>query len=182
MEGVDGGGSAEFGVEPMNGAHTAASAADVHRCAQFLFEEAALLDRGDYRAWFELLTKDVVYWVPLLDKYANPEDELNLVYDNHGKLADRFGRLDGGSAFAQDPPSRTTRLVSNVQAWPTAEGFTTESAFILNELRMGITGVETFSGRYRHELVAQGETFAIRRKVIELVNRMESFSNLTFVL
>lgn len=157
---------------------------DTHRCAQFLFLEAALLDCGNMTAWAKLLAPEIIYWVPLLSDYRDPEDELNIVYDDLSKIGDRIERLSGGYAFAQDPPSRTTRLIGNVRAWRSDGGFTTESAFVLHELRPEATPVQTLSGRYLHHLRA-AETeggFVIVRKTIELVNRTESFGNLSFVL
>jgi 3-phenylpropionate/cinnamic acid dioxygenase small subunit len=161
-----------------------ATADETYRCAQFLFLEAALLDRSEFERWSELLAPDVVYWVPLLDDYRDPEDELNLVYDNLSKIEDRLERLAGGYAFAQDPPSRTTRIIGNVRAWPNDGGFTTEAAFVLHELRPEASPMQTLCGRYLHDLrIADTPAgFVIRHKTIELVNRTESFGNLTFVL
>jgi 3-phenylpropionate/cinnamic acid dioxygenase small subunit len=161
-----------------------ATADETHRCAQFLYHEAALLDRNDLRGWKYLLAPDIVYWIPLLDNYRDPEDELNLVYDDMSKITDRLERLAGGYAFAQDPPSRTTRIIGNVRAWAMHDGFLTEAAFVLHELRPEATPVQTLAGRYIHELlsVSNDAGFVIRRKTIELVNRTESFSNLTFVI
>ncbi len=166
------------------GTMQAATADETYRCAQFLYHEAALLDRCDFAGWTQLLAPDILYWVPLLGEYNDPEDELNLVYDDMTKITDRLARLAGGYAFAQDPPSRTTRIIGNVRAWPTAGGFTTEAAFVLHELRPEATPVQTLAGRYMHDLVVAGSEagFVIRRKTIELVNRTESFANLTFVI
>jgi 3-phenylpropionate/cinnamic acid dioxygenase small subunit len=161
-----------------------ASAEETHRCAQFLFHEAALLDGRDHTGWANLLAPEILYWVPLLSDCQNPEDELNLVYDDLSKINDRLERLSGGYAFAQDPPSRTTRIIGNVRAWHNDAGFTTESAFVLHELRPEVTPVQTLAGRYVHELQADDSEagFAIRRKTIELVNRTESFGSLAFIL
>ncbi len=160
----------------------AATLEETHRCSQFLFGEAALLDRGDVDAWFRLLASDVIYWIPLLDAYDNPEDELNIAYDNLAKLNDRLGRLAGGAAHVQDPPSRTTRMISNIRAWRNADGFSTEATFIVHELRPGVSPVRSLAGRYLHELVEAKSGLLIRRKTIELVNRTESFSDLAFIL
>jgi 3-phenylpropionate/cinnamic acid dioxygenase small subunit len=169
--------SASSGLRP-------ATADETHRCAQFLYLEAALLDGDDLTGWSQLLAPDVVYWIPLLSEYRDPEDELNIVYDDMSKIRDRLERLAGGYAFAQDPPSRTTRILGNVRVWLSDDGFTTESSFVLHELRPEATPVQTLAGRYLHELRATDGAagFLIRRKTIELVNRTESFGNLTFVL
>jgi len=94
---------------------TAGIGRETHRCAQFLFREAALLDGGDHAGWLKLLAPDVVYWVPLLSDYRGPEDELNIVYDDLSKINDRLERLSGGYAFAKIRP-RAPRALSGTCA------------------------------------------------------------------
>ncbi|HEX2173140.1 MAG TPA: aromatic-ring-hydroxylating dioxygenase subunit beta, partial [Dehalococcoidia bacterium] len=82
-------------------------------CADFLYHEAELLDARRYREWLALFAEDARYWVPLRENQTDPENELNIIYDDHGRLDDRLYRLEGGYALAQDPPSRTARTISN---------------------------------------------------------------------
>jgi 3-phenylpropionate/cinnamic acid dioxygenase small subunit len=159
---------------------TAANADDLHRCSQFLFREAALLDRRKLPAWLELFAPDATYWVPLREHYTDPESELNIVYDDLSRLRERVERLDSGIAYAQDPPSRTARVLSNVTAERSADGFVTDAVFVLYELRA--SDIQLLAGRYRHELVAVDGDLRIRHKRVELVNRTEPFFNLSFIL
>ena len=157
-----------------------ASTGDRQRCADLLFREAALLDARQLRDWLELFAETATYWVPLLENYSDPNAELNLVYDDRSRLAERIDRLESGSAYAQDPPSRTVRTVANIVVTPCDFGFRCESAFMLYELRGG--DVQLLAGRYVHELETTPAGLRIRHKLVELVNRTEPFLNLSFVL
>ena len=100
---------------------------DVER---FLFEEAALLDRHDYRAWLALFTEDVVYRMPVMTNYHEkaigvvPPPEVSAAYFDETllTLGQRIKRLETGKAWAEMPPSRTRHLVSNVYLTPVANG------------------------------------------------------------
>jgi benzoate/toluate 1,2-dioxygenase beta subunit len=156
------------------------SADEYRACADFLYREARLLDRRDLQAWLDLFTEDAQYWVPLREAYRDPDAELNIIFDDRQRLAGRVGRLESGVAYAQDPPSRTARLLGNITVDRAGGGFATEATFFLYELRAGETQI--LAGRYLHELVPAGASLRIRRKTVELVNRAEPLFNLTFVL
>lgn len=88
---------------------------------QFLFREARLLDSGDLRAWLELTTADVVYWIPVNDADADPNDHLAIAYDDRRRLETRIWRItESGLNHAQDPRSVTMRFISNVEVEPAA--------------------------------------------------------------
>lgn len=159
---------------------TPVSADEFRTCSDFLYREARLLDRRELQAWLALFTDDAQYWVPLREDYRDADAELNIIFDDRQRLAGRIGRLESGVAYAQDPPSRTARLLGNVTVERAGAGFTTEATFFLYELRAGETQI--FAGRYLHELIEDGAGLRIRRKTVELVNRAEPMFNLTFVL
>jgi ethylbenzene dioxygenase beta subunit len=156
------------------------SAEEYRSCADFLYREARLLDRRDLQAWLELFTEDAQYWVPLREEYRDPDAELNIIFDDRPRLIGRVGRLESGVAYAQEPPSRTARLLGNITVDRAGANFATEATFFLYELRGGET--QMLAGRYFHELVAGAGGLRIRRKTVELVNRAEPLFNLTFVL
>jgi benzoate/toluate 1,2-dioxygenase beta subunit len=153
---------------------------EVQSCAELLYREARHLDRVELAAWLELFTDDALYWVPLREDYRDPDTELNIIYDDRQRLAGRIGRLQSGVAYAQDPPSRTARVLGNLQVERRPDGYATETAFILYELRAGET--QLLAGRYFHELLTTPGGLQIRRKVVELVNRTEPLFNITFIL
>src|SRR6516165_1199965 len=103
---------------------------------EILFEEARILDDRRYDEWFAMLTDDAIYWVPCGGEGLDPNREISLVYDDHARLRDRIDRLGSGVAHAQSPPSKTCRLISNVQIEQTSDDAACiTSAFFLYELR-----------------------------------------------
>ena len=91
-----------------------------HSVQRFLFEEADILDRHDFHAWLGLLTDDVTYEVVLpvtrLTRKAtvSVESDTKLYDEDKGSLALRIKRFGTGAAWADDPPSRSRRIIGNV--------------------------------------------------------------------
>src|SRR5271156_937477 len=99
-----------------------------------LFREARLLDERRYRQWLELFSAEATYWIPCNGEGGDPDREISLVYDDEPKLKDRIERLLSGLAHAQSPPSKTKRLVSNIEIESsTGNTVTVLSGFILYE-------------------------------------------------
>src|SRR5919108_1894221 len=110
----------------------------IREVEQFLYREARLLDERRFREWLELFTDDVRYWMPgrsnrypksskaiaILDpdRYAeeelSKEDELAILDETKETLARRIERLDTGMAWAEDPPSRTRHIITNIEIEP----------------------------------------------------------------
>ncbi|TGN66870.1 3-phenylpropionate/cinnamic acid dioxygenase subunit beta [Nocardioides eburneiflavus] len=91
---------------------------------QFYYREAELLDDGRYTDWLELLADDLDYWMPTRTNRLRRQQALSIAkrgeaafYDESKEsLAWRIRRFDSGMAWAEDPPSRTRHLVTNVVA------------------------------------------------------------------
>ncbi len=146
-----------------------------------LYAEARLLDEVRYKDWLAMLTADAVYWMPCNGDGVDPMREVTLVYDNFARLSDRVDRLTSGVAHAQSPPSKTKRLISNVQIdRPEEDGATVLSGFILYELRRGKERI--FAGRYEHRMRFEDGRWKIAAKKTVLVNNDEVIDNLTFIV
>jgi 3-phenylpropionate/cinnamic acid dioxygenase small subunit len=97
--------------------------ADIH---EFLTDEAALLDDNLLGEWLELLAEDITYRAPLRQTVMRNQGNgfhptMGHFDDDVHSLGFRVHRfLDSTNAFADDPPSRTRRNVSNVAAWTTS--------------------------------------------------------------
>ena len=96
---------------------------DIHfEVEQFYYEEAELLDDGRYTDWLDLLADDLDYWMPTRTNRLRRQQALSIAargeaafYDEtKDSLAWRIRRFDSGMAWAEDPPSRTRHLVTNV--------------------------------------------------------------------
>ena len=91
---------------------------------QFYYREADLLDEGRYTGWLDLLAEDLDYWMPTRTNRIRRQQALSVAargeaayYDETKEsLAWRIRRFDSGMAWAEDPPSRTRHLVTNVVA------------------------------------------------------------------
>ena len=148
---------------------------------EILYEEARILDARRYDDWFAMLTDDAIYWVPCNGEGIDPTREISLVYDDHARLRDRIDLLNSGVAHAQSPPSRTCRLISNVQIEQTSDDDARiTSAFFLYELRHARQRV--FAGRYQHRLRFEDGRWKIASKKAVLVNNDEVIDNLTFIV
>jgi 3-phenylpropionate/cinnamic acid dioxygenase small subunit len=106
----------------------------VHDIEQFLFREARLLDDWKFREWLGLLADDIRYWMPSMgrryrahskaialinaehcsEREFSSESELAILDETKESLEKRIARLESGMAWAEDPPSHTCRIISNV--------------------------------------------------------------------
>jgi 3-phenylpropionate/cinnamic acid dioxygenase small subunit len=87
---------------------------------RFLFREAALLDRRDYAGWLALTTDDVRYRVNAMvarDAGAQAVDYAIIDEDRVG-LKSRIDQISNPRLTrAENPPSMTRRVVSNIEAY-----------------------------------------------------------------
>src|SRR5260370_42391934 len=110
--------------------------ADRHRVENFLYREERLMDQHAYDEWLALWTDDALYWIPCNEDDFDPERHVSIVYENRARLEDRIARLKSGAAYAQDPKSRLSRVVSNIEV-ENGNGaeIVGQSTFNLNALR-----------------------------------------------
>jgi 3-phenylpropionate/cinnamic acid dioxygenase small subunit len=87
---------------------------------QFLYAEAALLDARRYEEWLELLCDDLTYEMPLTltrdgsEQQRVHDHQMEYFSENLASIKMRIRRLGTEYAWAEDPPTRTRHLVSNV--------------------------------------------------------------------
>jgi 3-phenylpropionate/cinnamic acid dioxygenase small subunit len=111
----------------------------IRQVEQFAYREARLLDERRFREWLKLFTDDIRYWMAqrttrypkrskaiiLVDPDRYDDDDLPhegglALYDeNLDTLERRIARLETGLAWSEDPPSRTRRLITNIEVEPT---------------------------------------------------------------
>jgi 3-phenylpropionate/cinnamic acid dioxygenase small subunit len=95
-----------------------------NRILETLYDEAAILDERRFDDWAEMLAEDLIYTAPLRVTRTGPHkdrDIMRTMYhfdDDYQSIMGRLGRL-GKSAWAEDPPSRTRRFVTNVRVGET---------------------------------------------------------------
>ncbi len=121
---------------------------------QFYNLEAELLDDGRFADWLEMLGDDLHYWAPVRTNRLRRQQALSVhapgeaaFYDETKEsLAWRIRRYDSGMAWAEDPPSRTRHLVSNISVRERSDGLLqVRSAFICYRNRLH-TEVDIYAG------------------------------------
>jgi len=154
---------------------------DRRQVENFLYREARLMDGHAYDEWLALWTDDALYWVPSNDDDFDPERHVSIVYENRAGLEDRVARLKSGAAYAQDPKSRLSRVVSNVEVEEGDNGeLTVYSTFNLTALRR--RRMDIFAGHSIYKLRRHGDSFKIAYKKVLLINNDEVIHNLTFLI
>jgi 3-phenylpropionate/cinnamic acid dioxygenase small subunit len=161
---------------PSTGKRVATGSAPYNEILEFLYDEAALLDQRRYREWQKLLARDLAYTAPLRTTRQGPTRDHTVIRttqhfdDDYGSINARLERLETKSAWAEDPPSRTRRLVTNVRAW---EGAGTgelevESYLLLTRSRYEYSELQHLSCvRYdRMRRLAAGGLQLARREII----------------
>ncbi len=155
---------------------------------QFLYQEARLLDERRYHEWLDLFTEDVRYWMPTrsnrlandLEHELSASNQLAYFNDDLDMLKARVGRLDSGMAWAEDPPSRTQHLITNVQAEEAATpgDYDVTSLFLLYRGRLEHE-IDIFVGTRYDTLRRVGHDLKIARRKIVLAQNVVMSKNMS---
>ena len=110
---------------------------------EFYFTEATMLDERRLDEWLALWNLEAArYWAPVRRTREGENDftapgDLGLFEDDYMTLALRVAAMQAPSAWAESPPSRTRRLVTNVQAVRTEDAtIAATSNFLLYRSRL----------------------------------------------
>ncbi|NKB54846.1 MAG: 3-phenylpropionate/cinnamic acid dioxygenase subunit beta [Alphaproteobacteria bacterium] len=102
-----------------------------HEIEGFLLAEADLLDDRKYRDWLNLFTDDLVYWMPISRNVPPPDrdrarsdESLDASWFNEGldTLTQRVNQIETDIHWSEEPPTRTTHMVSNVRILDVGDG------------------------------------------------------------
>jgi 3-phenylpropionate/cinnamic acid dioxygenase small subunit len=143
---------------------------------QFLNREALLLDSGDLEGWLAILAPDVSYRVPVrTTRYGRTEDEFSAIAAHFDEdlftLTMRVKRLGTRYAWAEDPPSRSRHLVSNIIVTSVSDGPEFEvasSLLLLLRTRFDDGRTESLSGARADTLRRGGGGLELARRVVYL--------------
>ena len=124
--------------------------------AQFLYDEAALLDEWRLDEWLALFHPEAAkYLIPSPEDLSDdPATTLHLVNDSMTILAGRVGRLKSKHAHAESPRSRTRRQIANVRVWQGPDDLLSRCVFDVTRVRGGV--VDRYVGVYEHQLLPSG--------------------------
>jgi len=148
---------------------------------QFLTREARALDEERYHEWLEkMVAEDVIYQLPTeevryrRDKKVIGTSQTTYLYnDNYDVLGMRVARFDTGLLWAEDPPVRIRRYITNVDAqWSdTPDEVTVYSNFIVYRSR-GQRDDSTMYGKRLDTLRRADGYWKLAKRVITLDQRV----------
>jgi 3-phenylpropionate/cinnamic acid dioxygenase small subunit len=159
----------------------------------FLYREAELLDERRFSEWLELLTDDLVYFMPIQRnvKFGDARRErtqhgLDISWFDEDKwtLAKRVEQLNTGIHWAEEPASRVSHLVTNVQLHEIAPSLddprevTVKSRFLIYQNRVE-SETALFVGKRLDRLRRATDAWKIARREITLDQSVLQAKNLS---
>jgi len=162
--------------------------------AEFLYAEAELLDERRHDEWLSLLAEDIRYWMPMRRnvKYGDTTREFtreaeDISWFDEGKdtLTRRVRQIQTGIHWAEEPQSRITHMVANVQLLsvePDAESpheVLAKCRFLIYRNRVE-TETDLLVGKREDTLRRAGDSWLIARRKIILDQNVLLTKNLTF--
>ncbi len=161
---------------------------------EFLYHEAELLDERRYEDWLGLIADDIRYWMPMRRnvkvgeserEFTRADHDINWFDEGRETLERRVRQIMTGIHWAEEPVSRITHIVSNVQlleATPSvgeaAEVFV-KCRFLIYRNRVE-TETDILVGKREDQLRRVGDNWQIARRKIILDQNVLLTKNLTF--
>jgi p-cumate 2,3-dioxygenase subunit beta len=148
-----------------------------------LYREAALLDEWRLEEWLELLTGDAVYQIPPTDMpEGDARNTLYIVADDIVRIRSRVKQLLGKSAWAENPQSRTRRMIANVRVLG-SDGDDVLVTANFSVYRTRYESIDNYIGRYEYKLVRRGGELKIReRRAILDIEALRPHGKISFIL
>ena len=160
----------------------------------FLYAEAELLDERRYDEWLALLSDDIRYWMPMrrnvkyddtTREFTREREDISWFDEGKDTLARRVRQIQTGIHWAEEPRSRITHMVSNVQLLELV-GDTNEprevavkSRFLIYRNRVE-TETDLLVGKREDTVRRDGSGWLIARRKIILDQNVLLTKNLTF--
>ncbi|MFT7533476.1 MAG: 3-phenylpropionate/cinnamic acid dioxygenase small subunit [Gammaproteobacteria bacterium] len=148
---------------------------------RLLFLESRLLDEKHFEIWMELFSHELIYWVPMIFGPQNPKFESSIYLDDRRRLGDRVGSILTGSLHAQIPPSRTRRMLTNIEQRNISDNeIWVRANLVIWEYRKHET--RSYPGTQEYQIVRESGKLLIRTKVVRLLNSDSPQGNYSFIL
>lgn len=151
------------------------------RAIEFIWREAELLDRRDYRAWLDLWEPSGFYVVPIDPDTTDYAATLNYAYDDQDMRAKRVQRMTSGYSASASDAARTVRTVSRFTlSSDSADAVEVKSSQVIVAYKRGVSTI--FAADLTHRIsMASGEPKLVE-KVIRLIDSTEALSAIGFLL
>jgi 3-phenylpropionate/cinnamic acid dioxygenase small subunit len=153
----------------------------LNQVSAFIWQEADMLDHGDFVEWLDLWTANATYIIPIDPLETDFENTLNYAYDDHHMRQLRVTRLTSGESISTTPRARTVRSQSRFRLLSDADGVVTvRCAQNLREFRKDV--LKQYTADVTFELVRSGDSFKIQRKLIQLINSTDTLAGIGYIL
>ena len=153
----------------------------ITQVAAFIWQEADMLDHGEYAQWLESWTADGLYIVPIDPQQTDFANTLNYAYDNADMREKRVARLGSGESISTSPVPRTVRDVSRFRVLANdGANVTVRCAQNLREFRKDV--LKHYTADVTFELARSGGSFLIRRKIVRLINATDTLQGIGYIL
>ena len=151
------------------------------RAIEFIWREAEMLDRRDYRAWLDLWDASGFYVVPIDPQATDFAATLNYAYDDQHMRELRVQRMVSGYSASASDAARTVRTVSRFTLTSdAADVVEVKSAQVIVAYKRGMSTI--FAADLTHKIsFATGEPRLVE-KVIRLIDSTEALSAIGFLL
>jgi 3-phenylpropionate/cinnamic acid dioxygenase small subunit len=156
-----------------------------HDVEQFLYDEADLLDSGQFREWLDLIGDDITYQVktrPTVEAHHEAIEPAALAFDDDRQsLTWRVKRAETGMAWAEEPASRTRYLITNVRIAPAqGDDLLVRCNFLRYRNRLETT--EHFLlGSRQDTLRPHNGSYLLTRRIVTLDQNVISSNNLSML-
>ena len=144
---------------------------DKHRIEGFLYQEALCLDEARLDDWMDLYSDEGVYWMPASPTQTCPLTEISVLYEDRLLMDIRRRNFGHALSPSMDYPVRGSRIIGNVRLSedrPDGDIVRVSSTFHAQLYYREETTL--FAGKYTHDLAAQGDSYSIVRKRVDLIN------------
>ncbi len=159
----------------------ATSGITLQEAVEFIWNEADLLDRHDYKPWLALWTENGKYVIPIERDVKDYASALNVAYDNAEMREARVKRLRSGFAMSSAPAARTARTVSRfVRVGDTSERLVIRAAQHIVEYKFERTRM--LAADVLYHLVRTETGLALEYKEVLLINSDDFLWGLGYLL
>jgi 3-phenylpropionate/cinnamic acid dioxygenase small subunit len=161
---------------------------------EFLYHEAELLDERRYEDWLVLVAEDVRYWMPMRRnvkvgegdrEFTRADHDINWFDEGRETLERRVKQILTGIHWAEEPVSRISHMVSNVQLLEVRPSLA-EAAEVLTKCRFLVyrnrveTETDILVGKREDLLRRTSDGWQLARRKIILDQNVLMSKNLTF--
>lgn len=145
--------------------------------ADFVYDEAWLLDEGRFTEWLALWMPDAIYWMPLDWKQTDPINETSLLYEDNFMLRLRVERLNGARTFSQKPKSRCHHVLNRPRVVENGG----DRARVVTQMHYVETRLDEqflLAVTVTHDLVRYEGKLMIAGKRVDILNSDAAFGNI----